>query len=178
MKKKFLMVLMSAMMVTGNMSMVHAEDLSDVDVEIIDVSDEKLTVDDDSEVTPRMDSLNRLFVMNYKSLAKGERVTTVSSGKYFDPNDIETKAIHVTVRPDTDASSSVCSLEVGIGYPISGGSFKRNVYSSFSSYYGGSTDLALDDRVDFGQLQYGYVQHTTGSGLAYGTVHFDEYIDW
>ena len=77
MKKKLMMMLLSAMMVMGSMSIAHAaepdEDIAD---EIIDVSDEKLTVYDGEEIAPRMDSLKRLFTMEYKNLLKNERVTT------------------------------------------------------------------------------------------------------
>jgi len=120
MKKKFMMLLLSAMMVTGSMSIAHAaepdEDIAD---EIIDVSDEKLTVYDGEEIAPRMDSLKRLFTMEYKNLLKNERVTTTLKGSAysFDPKDIKTKSLHITVTPDTNKSTDTCSLRVGVGYP-------------------------------------------------------------
>jgi len=181
MKKKFMMLLLSAMMVTGSMSIAHAaepdEDIAD---EIIDVSDEKLTVYDGEEIAPRMDSLKRLFTMEYKNLLKNERVTTTLKGSAysFDPKDIKTKSLHITVTPDTNKSTDTCSLRVGVGYPTGGG-FIENNYITISSYYGGSSDLAVDEKhIDYTQRQYGFVRNSSRQGSAYGSVQFDAYVDW
>ena len=180
MKKKFMMMLLSAMIVMGSMSIAHAaepdEDIAD---EIIDVSDEKLTVYDGEEIAPRMDSLKRLFTMEYKNLLKNERVTTTLNGSAYssDPKDIKTKSLHITVTPDTNKSTDTCSLKVGVGYPT-GNDFIENNYVTMSSYYGGSSDLAVDEKhIDYTQRQYGFVRNTS-QGSAYGSVQFDAYVDW
>lgn len=190
MKKKFVMMLLSAMMVTGSMSIAHATEISDSssgvtiddeainEEEVIDVSAEKLTVYGDSGIAPRMDSLKHLFTMEYKNILKNERVTTVIKGYNFDPTKITTQALHITVTPDTNKSTDKCRLNVGVGYPTGGG-FIENNYFTISSYYGGSSDLRIDEKyVDHTQRQYGFVKNTSSQGSAYGSVQFDAYVDW
>lgn len=147
MKKKFVMMLLSAMMATGSMSIAHAaepdEDLSDEIIKAVDVSDEKLIVDDSEEIAPRMGSLRKLFDMNYRNLLSNEMVTTHSSGNYIYGEEIDTKTLQVTVTPNVSKSDN-CSMVVGICYQSSMGDeyiTQKHGYRSFNSLKGGTGDI-------------------------------------
>lgn len=180
MKKKFMMMLLSAMIVMGSMSIAHAaepdEDIAD---EIIDVSDEKLTVYDGEEIAPRMDSLRNLFNMNYRNLLSNEMITTHSSDNYIYGEEIDTKALQVTVTPNVSKSDN-CSMIVGICYQSSMGDeyiTQKHGYRSFNSLKGGTGDIYIDPD-DTKYKYYGFVKNNSNSGAIYGSVQFYEYVNW
>ncbi len=183
MKKKLMMMLLSAMMVTGSMSIAHAaepdEDFADEVIEAIDVSDEKLTVYGGEEIAPRMDSLRKLFDMNYRNLLSNEMITTHSSGNCIYGEEIDTKTLQVTVTPNVSKSDN-CSMVVGICYQSSMGDeyiTQKHGYRSFNSLKGGTGDIYIDPD-DTKYKYYGFVKNNSNSGAIYGSVQFDEYVNW